>query len=128
MKKRLLKECLRLAIAKNTPELHPQFGNYHHFCFVIQNNKIIEYGTNMPGTPPKFAGYAGVCKIHAEFMAFKRAKGLLNKDYNFEAVNIRLNKQNELRMSSPCKCCYSFLTAEGCNKIWFTTNYGWAQI
>ena len=128
MQKRLLKECLRIAVAKNNPKTHPEWGSYHHFSFIVQDNKLIEWGTNHPGTPPKYLGYDKMCKIHSEHMAFKRAKGLLKKDQSFDIINIRLNKTNEIRMSAPCKCCYSFLRNEGCRKVWFTTNLGWANL
>lgn len=128
MKKTLLKECLRIAREKNTPDHHDQWGKFHHFAFVVQNNKIIEWATNKTGESPTVWGYQQTAKIHAEFWAYQKAKGLLDKNKSFELVNLRLNKNNELRMSKPCSCCYNFLKSFGCIKIWFTTDLGFAQL
>lgn len=129
MKKSLLRECLRIARAKNTPDTHPKWGNgRHHFTFIIQDNKIVEMGINRKGPPLKAFGYEEYQGIHSENDAYKKAKGILNDQKQFEAVNIRLNKRDELRLAAPCPCCYEFLTDLGCKTIWFSTAVGFAKI
>lgn len=127
MKRSILKECLRIAVRKN--DTHPEYGNYQHFAFVIQSNKIVEWATNMPGPAEAVFGFSPTRhKIHAESAAYKRARGILDKADRFEVVNVRLNRRNETRISAPCACCSRLLQAVGCSKIWFTTDVGWATL
>jgi hypothetical protein len=128
MKKRILQECLRIAKEHNKPELHPEWGCYHHFSFVIVDNKILEWGTNCKGDPLISLGYPKWGKIHSEYAAWKRAKGLMNKKDYFSVVNIRLTKQGVISESKPCSCCFNFLKDQNCKHIWFTTDIGWCMI
>lgn len=128
MRKRILKQCLDIAIKNNTEEKHPEWGNYHHFSFIIQDNKIVEWGVNRVGDPLTHFGYSPLSKIHAENDAMRKAKGILDKNKPFECVNIRLSKQNELKVSAPCECCYNFLKILGCKKAYFTTPVGFASV
>lgn len=128
MKKHLLSECIRIAKKKNTPELHPEWGNYHHFSFIVQGSKIIEWGTNRGVAIPIHGFNIVRHKLHAEVDAYKKAQGLLKRNQLFEVLNIRLNKQNKLRLAAPCKCCTSFLSFNGCKKIFYTTNKETVQV
>jgi hypothetical protein len=82
------------------------------------------YGTNSP----KYKGYFEYSMLHAESLAYKRAKALLNNKETFEIINIRLNNSGEPRLSKPCICCYNFLRALNCSKAWFTTETGFASM
>lgn len=126
--KKIFQQCLKIAQDHNTPDLHPEWGCYHHFSFIIQDNKIIEWATNTRAESLKYNGYAGHCKIHSESRAYKRARGILNKGYSFDVINIRLTKKNKLKLSKPCPCCYNFLKGLGAKKIWFTTEFGFARL
>lgn len=129
MKQTILRECERLAKEKNTPELHDQWGNYHHFSFVVQSNKILAWGMNRAGKPPVKGGYnQAFGKIHSETDAYRKARGILDHDKPFEVVNIRLNKRNKLRISKPCKCCYNFLQQLNCKAVYFSTEVGFAKV
>lgn len=128
MKKSLIDECLRIAIAKNTPDHHPEWGHFHHFCFIIQENKILEWATNRAANPGPHFGYRSEGKIHAEPNAYRKAKGLLKSSKPFFAVNIRLNRRSQPMLSAPCRCCYEFLKQFGCARVSFTTTAGWAEI
>ncbi len=126
MKKKILEQCLQIAKSKNTPDLHPDWGSYHHFSFVIQNNKIVEWGTNKKGAVSEIHGFSERRhKIHSEVDAARKAKGLLNRNKPFDIVNIRLSRASKIRKSAPCKCCTSFLSFVGCNKVHYTTDEGW---
>jgi len=126
MRKRILEHCLQIAKSKNTPELHPDWGSYHHFSFVVQANKIIEWGTNKKGTVWEVHGFNNRRhKIHSEVDAARKAKGLLDKNKPFEMVNIRLSRASIPRKAAPCKCCTSFLSVVGCKKVHYTTDSGW---
>lgn len=129
MKKKLLDLALQKAKAKNTPESHPEWGAYHHFTFIIQNNKIVEWGINRTHRALQIHGFnPDRHKIHSEVNAIRKAKGLLNWERPFEAINIRLNKKNETRMSAPCKCCKSYLSMLGCKEVHYTTLDKWCKV
>lgn len=127
MKKSLITEAVAISRSKN--DLHPEYGRFCHFSFVIQNNKIIEYGGNHSGQPRIHYGYNKKVrskswrpKTHAEASAYFKARGLLEKNKFFEIINIRLSKQGELRNSKPCDCCAEFLTALGCRCFYFSSS------
>lgn len=125
MKKVLLREAL--SIARGEMGHHPEWSFYMHWSFIVAENRIVEWGTNAPGDPPKHFGYHPQSKIHSELRAWNRAKGLL-AGAPFSLINIRLNRRGEWRMSAPCAPCQGWLESVGCRKIWFTTPNGWAQM
>lgn len=127
MKKRLLDEAL--AIARRTSLKHPERRHYMHWTFIVADGKIIEWATNKVGEPPVHFGYHWrrvAPKLHAEYIAFKRARGLL--DGPFDVINVRLNRRGAMRMSAPCEVCGVWLKAVGCRNMWFTTDMGWASL
>jgi hypothetical protein len=124
MKKSILVDCLRLG-RKHLPK-HPEWDNYKHYSYIIQNNEIIESGTNCSGPP--LIGYEKWQKIHSESRAYFKARGLLDKNRHFDVVNIRFNKSGKMLLSKPCKCCISFLKFLGCHAIWFSTEAGFARL
>lgn len=118
-----------MAIRHNSPDNHPQWGNYHHYSFIVKNNKIIQWATNYRGTAVHQLGYKDYQKIHSEQMAFKRARKLLGKELGeFELLNLRLNKTNELKKSYPCLCCLNWLQDSGCIRIFYSHENGVSQI
>lgn len=129
MNKNILKECVRLSKRQNNADKHPQFHNYIHWSFIVQDNMIVEIGKNKQGKP-KYTnfGYIKTAKIHSEHDVYEKAKGLLKKNRPFEIVNIRLNKQGDLRLSKPCACCCKFLDFIGCKTVWFSTEVGFAKL
>jgi hypothetical protein len=131
MKTALLNEALR--IANRSLHTHPEYDHYCHWAFIIQNNSLVEYGTNDSGIPPIHLGYNervswSNAKRHAEFNAYRRAKGLLIPNKSFECINVRLNRNNQIKLSAPCSCCGNFLKDSGCSHVHFTTDFGWAKI
>lgn len=124
MNKRILKKCLQIARSNLTKHNEP----YRHFTFIVIKNIIIEWGTNRRGEPLTFLGYDKHTKIHSEVDAYFKGKGLMGKE-PFEAINIRLAKNGELKNSRPCRCCTQFLKGFKCKRIWFTTHLdGFARI
>ena len=126
MKRRILDECLRIAARNNHPDKHPQFYNYMHYTFVVQGNKVLDWGTNMAGNP-RF-GYKAYMKIHSEFTGYQKSKHLLKKNDSFEIVNVRLGRMGTLKISKPCSCCVGFLRTKGCKRVYFTTADGFASM
>jgi tRNA(Arg) A34 adenosine deaminase TadA len=125
MKATLLRECVRFALSKNTPDHHPEWGRWHHYSFVIQD-KIVEFGLNRTGPPIPM--YPDIAKIHAEVAAWRKAKGILNHRKPWDVVNIRLNKTGDLRQSKPCVCCMELLRTAGCRMVHYSTNTGFESI
>lgn len=97
-----------------------------HYAFIIQGNKLVEWAPNRTHDPDKYLGYPDYAKLHAETLAYKRAKGLLKKNQPFEVVNIRLGKSGELRNSMPCPCCARWMRALGCRQLLFSVDAGFA--
>lgn len=131
MKNGLIKEALR--IAREKLPSHSQFFHWPHYSFIVQGNKLIEWSYNTSNAPKIHFGYStqldgGLSKTHAELNAYRVAKGLLNHQKSFEIINIRLSRQGEIRLSKPCKCCFTFLQAMGCSQCWFSTDVGFAKI
>lgn len=128
MKKSILIECIRIAKAKL--ELHPERCNFPHYSFIIQQNKIVEWATNIAFEPPVHYGYHKALgykpKFHAEVHAYKKAKGILIND-NFSIVNIRLGKDGDLKLSAPCEACHSLLSCLGCNKFYYSSPTGFLR-
>ena len=122
MKKTILSQCVQWSLKYNTPIKHAQFDCYKHHTFVIQGNQIIEWGQNKSGPPPTF--YKSHQKIHSEYIAYKKARGILNKLKPFDIVNVRMNKQGNLRLSRPCLCCCNFLKTMGCKRVYFSSGIG----
>jgi hypothetical protein len=118
MTNKLLDVCL--TVAKHYLPKHSRKDGYKHFSFVIQNDKLVEWGTNKSGPPLKYNGYDQHCMIHSENLAYKRARGLLDKNKYFEVINIRLNIAGNLKISKPCPCCSVFLKNLGCKTIWYS--------
>lgn len=128
MKQRIFIDALRVAKSKRVN--HSQ-GSYAHYSFIVQNNCIIGYGVNMDGDPLIHWGYKSnksdptySPKIHSEINAYRKLKGLLDKNKSFEIINIRLNKLGELRNSKPCQCCSELLADLGCKKIHYSCECG----
>ena len=114
---------MRIAREKNAS--HPE--KFRHYTFIVQNNKILEYGINRRGNPLTEYGYPGYGKIHSENDAYRKSKGLLGSG-KWEAVNIRLSKKGLLRMSLPCPCCVSYLKEFGCTAVTATTDHGFVKV
>lgn len=133
MKKKLLDSAL--AICFKEAEFHPERNFYMHWSFIIQRNKLIKHATNTNGEAPRHFGYAsrltssGKPKLHAEFNCYNKCKNILDPRIPFEIINVRLNRLNQIKISSPCNCCYSFLkNICNCSHCYFTTDQGiWAK-
>lgn len=129
MRKQIIQDCLRVAQKQAKEQNHPEYDNYLHWSFIVQDGKVLGFGRNRPGKPyyDKF-GYTTLSKIHAEHDAYRKIKGLLNNSRTFDILNIRLNRQGKMRLSKPCSCCAIFLKFMGCKNVIFSTDCGFARI
>lgn len=133
MNKKLIRECLRLAVDYHPR--HPLFDTFSHYSFIFQNNSLLGWATNVNVVPPIHFGYGNRLKnlpfqpkTHAEHNAFNKVRGLINPKYCWTCLNIRLNKAFEIKNSMPCSCCSAWMKVMGCNHIWFSTDIGFAKI
>lgn len=126
MKQTILKECIRISREKNLQR--DRASDFRHFSFIIQKNKLVDWGMNVSKVPPMIQfGYSKTSGWHAEVNAYRKAKGILENG-PFEMINIRLNRQGHLRLSKPCPCCHMFLTELGCKAVYFSTEVGFAKL
>jgi len=132
MKKSILKSVCR--IAREKLSLHPELNNFPHYSFIVQDNKIIEWATNIKLEPPKHWGYhklnndwGFVPKFHSEVFAYKKARGILN-DSTFEIINLRFNKKGELKLSKPCQSCFELMIEFGCTKFYYSSDIGFLEL
>jgi len=124
MKRTIIRDCLRLAREKNAA--HPE--KFKHYTFIVQDNKVLEWGVNRFGDPLLSHGYPEYGKIHSENDAYRKAKGLL-KDTVWEAINIRLSKKRELRTAIPCACCSAYFKTLGYSVVWASTaDHGFVKV
>lgn len=120
----LLKYCLR-----NLQE-HPEYECYPHWTFLLNSrtHEILSTGLNRRHEPSRKYGYhrqwetGFIPKLHSELDA---VMGTRVKPGMFYAVNVRLNKSKEPRISSPCKACKNLLWTLGCDRVYYTINEGW---
>lgn len=133
MKKGLIEIAIRIGLDKLFK--HPELNYYPHYAFIVQGNKIIEYGMNGSGPVPKHLGYASQLtlndadpKRHAEYEAWRKARGIMDKNKPFEVLNLRFMPSGKLKLSAPCPCCLNFLREMGCTKIYFSTETGIAKL
>jgi len=85
-------------------------------------------GVNRVAEPLLYLGYSKFSGRHAEHDVLIKAKGIMDHSKPFEIINIRLNKRGEIRLSKPCKVCYSWLTTMNCKSIFYSTNEGFETI
>jgi hypothetical protein len=129
MKKSILDEAL--AISRRNKSKHPELEHFLHYSFIIQENKIVEFGLNNKGVPHRHYGYHDRIKdhryspkTHSEIAAYRKARGILDKRKNFQIVNVRINKAGDVRNSKPCSCCYAIMKALGCSRFFYSSDVG----
>lgn len=125
MRSTILNHCLGHAHATLTK--HPQHAHYMHWSYIVQDQRVVEWGMNRDHTPALHFGYGPNAKLHSELVAYKKARGLLANG-PFNVVNIRLNRQGQVKLSAPCLVCQQWLASVGCEKVWFSLPGGWAKL
>lgn len=130
--RKLFEQAKRIAL--QNLHKHPLYeeGRKLHFSFVVQRRQILEWGCNMLHEPPIHMGYiqrinGAEPKLHSELVAYRRAKGIM-KNRTFRLINIRLNRQGEIRLSKPCVCCYEILKTLGCSEFCYSTENGFDKV
>lgn len=85
--------------------------NFKHFSFLFRRNNLAAIGFNKPNkTHPlsnKF-GYRFNC-IHSELDVLLNFEKPLKELKNYELLNIRLDRNGDVKLSKPCKFCQQLL-------------------
>lgn len=108
-------------------------GNYRckHFSFIFNKNRLISIGINNPNkTHPKnlkigFFNRKGedishTIGVHSELSAILKLGEEDCSDYTI--INTRINRNNKLDLSKPCKGCTSLIKQLNFKKIYYSTN------
>jgi hypothetical protein len=128
MKKRLLRHAVDTALGK-LPH-HPELNHFPHFSFVVARGRIMSWATNTKMEPPKHYGYHRPWdgtyrpKFHAEVLAYRRSEVV----GPFEIINVRLNRNGDVKLSRPCVPCCRLLGSLGCRRIWFSSEVGFLSV
>lgn len=94
-----------------------------HVSMIFHKKQLISVGTNSFKTHPeaKKLGYRYE-EMHSELDAYTKISRLY-KGKKLTLVNVRFNKNGELRMSKPCTLCTAWC-CEIFHNIFYTTNDG----
>lgn len=110
-------------------------GRSLHLSFIIYKKRIIAIGQNSKKTHPinlrnpkiskegvDISSFRGSC---SEWSALRQLKNLTNiSAEKCLLINIRVNKQNEIRNSQPCNSCLSLLAFFKMNRIYYSDEKG----
>lgn len=118
-------------------------GDYYPYrlgCVAVYNKQhIISIGYNSNKTHPiqqeynkyrNFNNLHNYCpdKIHAEIHCLSSLKSFIDLDYSKVSLYIvRIKRDEEVAMARPCKACMTYIKELGIKKIYYTTDYGYAE-
>jgi deoxycytidylate deaminase len=111
------------------PSTHTPEMKYRHFAFLFNKNRILTIGYNQIKSHPfihKY-GYHKDSGIHAELSTIIRAR---EKDYStYNMAVLRIDRNNRLNQSCPCRYCMGVLVNVGIKEIYHTTEAGeWNRV
>ena len=106
-----------------------------HLSFIVYKGRIISIGQNSKKTHPinlknKKINKDGVDVTTSkgscsELSAVQKLKNLTNIPVGkCQLINIRVNRQNEIRNSKPCSSCDSLLRFFRFSSVWFSNEKG----
>ena len=101
-----------------------------HWSFVFQRG-LVEWGVNLVGTPSgyqKLGYHPERHYLHSEVTAWNKAVGLMDRRRPWSMVNVRLNRQGEVRMARPCQVCEAYMRSCGCREVHYTTDDGFSRM
>jgi deoxycytidylate deaminase len=114
-----------------------QFDVFHVGCIAVLKNKIIAASANKLKTHPMQAIYdkyrfsdtnylKNMHTLHAEIACINQIKQDISyKD--LELYIVRLKKSGGYGMARPCSSCMPFIIDKGIQRIYYSTNYGFAS-
>jgi deoxycytidylate deaminase len=99
-----------------------------HFSFIFDRGKLVSMGLNSYKTHPKNLKYNYVNRQNDNISSFIGTHSELNAVVKFgdsckglTMVNTRINRNNRLDFSCPCKGCLDMLVKMGFKDIFYTT-------
>lgn len=95
---------------------------YRHGCVVVKGGRVLAKGFNSMRYSKVINNT--LCSIHAEVAALLSYDNLTNATMYV----VRINKNNKLMLSYPCKDCFSRISKAGIRKIVFSTDGNYAVI
>ncbi len=134
MNKQILERCTEIA---RSLYVEPDLRSFH-CTFLVHRRRIIAIGVNERKTHPvnlehpyiareyPYANISETVGTHSELKAIRKWRywyPTISPD-RLQVINIRLNRQLELRMSKPCQGCRSLLHQHGFHDIWYSTPEG----
>ena len=72
-------------------------------------------------------GY-GFKRIHSEVAVILPFRNSMNALKGMDLVNIRVNSLQEVKISKPCKICYSWIKMVGFKNVYYTLDGGGLEI
>ena len=114
-----------------------QFDVFHVGCIAVLKNKIIAASANKLKTHPTQAMYdkyrfsdtsylKNMHTLHAEIACISQIKQDISyKD--LELYIVRLKKSGGYGLARPCSSCMPFIIDKGIQRIYYSTNYGFAN-
>lgn len=118
LQKRLISTSIDLA----------DFTDYtqRHFSFLLLRNKVICTGINDRNKTNPIAKKFGFYQpnIHSEVACLLNAPIKVRDLRRFTMVNIRIDQNNNLMLSRPCKFCQRVLASFGISQLWYSTGEG----
>lgn len=96
-----------------------------HAAFLVRSNVIEKIGFNKPKTHPinkKHPYNVGECGIHAELDACLKIDKEDLRDYSM--IVIRVDKNNKLNQSRPCRGCQSVISQFGISEVYYSDKMG----
>ena len=114
-----------------------QFDVFHVGCIAVLKNKIISASSNKLKTHPTQAIYdkyrfgetpylKNMHTMHAEIACINQIKQDISYR-DLELYIVRLKKSGGYGMARPCSSCMPFIMDKGIQKIYYSTNYGFAS-
>lgn len=110
-------------------------GRNLHLSFLIYKGGIISIGQNSKKTHPinlknrkinkngvDISNFKGIC---SEWSAISKLKNLTNiPAHKCSLINIRINKNNEIKMSRPCNGCLKLIAFFNINNVFYSNEKG----
>ncbi len=106
------------------PSTHSEEIRCRHFAFLFNKNRIISIGWNKIKSHPinNRYKYHKLCGLHAEIDVIIKSK---REDFrNHSMAVLRIDKNNKLNNSAPCKFCGAALETLNLNRIYYTNDAG----
>lgn len=98
--------------------------NWRHFSFIVKRNTIYSIGYNNTNKTHPLAHKYGYrfCNLHSELSAIIKFDGKISDLARFTMINVRISKDNKVRMSRPCKICQHLLSVFNFKEVFYSTN------